>query len=91
MAKKKKAAVAAPTSTGAPLTGLEAAKQFFDLAEDETHGEGLRSAIGYNNENVIRLAKSFGFEFDYDEMQEHLNERWGVQKPSQRRPRYCCT
>ncbi|HET9385616.1 MAG TPA: Nif11-like leader peptide family natural product precursor [Gemmatimonadales bacterium] len=89
-AKKKKAAIAAPTSTGATLaTGLQAAKQFFDLAEDETNGEGLRTVIGYNNENIIRLAKSFGYEFDYEEMQEHLIERWGVQKPS--KFMYCCT
>jgi hypothetical protein len=85
MAKK-----AAATTTPTPrATGVEAAKQFFDLAEDDVHGKGLRDAIGYNNEHIIELAASFGFFFDYGEMQKHLIERWGVQKPSKHM--YCCT
>jgi hypothetical protein len=72
-----------------PPTGVEAAKQFFDLAEDETNGEGLRNAIGYSNQEIIALAKSFGYVFDYDEMQEHLITRFGCTKPS--KFKYCCT
>jgi hypothetical protein len=59
------------------------------LAEDEVNGAGLRNVIAQNNEQIIALAKSFGYIFDYDEMQEHLIERWGVQKPSKHM--YCCT
>ena len=85
---KKRATVAVTTS--APLaTGVQAAKEFFDLAENPVTGDGLRTAIGYNNQNVIALAKSFGYEFDYDEMQEHLIERFGCQTPS--KYKYCCT
>jgi hypothetical protein len=72
-----------------PPTGVEAAKKFFDLAEDPVTGEGLRNAIGYNNQQIIALAKAFGYVFDYDEMQEHLNERFGCTKPTQYK--YCCT
>jgi hypothetical protein len=86
MAKK----AAAPTSaTARTATGVEAAKQFFDLAENEVTGEGLRNAIGYNNQQIIALAKSFGYVFDYDDMQEHLIERFGCTTPSKHM--YCCT
>jgi hypothetical protein len=85
MAKKR----AGMTTPPPPPTGVEAAKQFFDLAEDEISGGGLRNAIGYNNEQIIALAKAFGYVFDYDEMQEHLIARFGCKTPS--KFKYCCT
>jgi hypothetical protein len=72
------------------LHGKAAAKAFFDDAE-RPDGHDLRQAIALNNDNIILLARSFGYNFDRDDMQDHLEKRWKVSKLSKTAPRFCCT
>ena len=72
------------------LHGKAAAKAFFDAAEGPD-GHDLRQVIALNNDNIILLARSFGYNFNRDEMQDHLERRWKVSKPSKMAPRFCCT
>jgi hypothetical protein len=86
---KRAAAARFPKAAIVP-GGVKAAEAFFDLAEGPD-GYGLRQAIAQQNNNIILLAKSFGYEFDYDDLQDHLIQRWGVTKKPTMTPRFCCT
>jgi len=76
--------VGAMTTDTVTEQGLLAAEQFFDQVDAN---EGLQAAITVSNSNVITLAATLGFVFNYAEMSFHLRQRWKVQNgPS---ARYC--
>jgi predicted ribosomally synthesized peptide with nif11-like leader len=57
---------------------VEKAKEFFDQVDSD---QALRDELSEVGENVLDLARKHGFNFSYDDMREHLKDRWGVTKP----------
>jgi hypothetical protein len=80
-----------PTAKTTGPTGAANARAFFDLVENPASGEGLRGALQRINGDIIALAKGVNLVFDYDDMQDELERRWGVQNPNRQFPRFCCT
>jgi hypothetical protein len=64
--------------------GLQDAQKFFDKVDID---DGLQAAITVSNGNVIALAATLGFTFNYAEMSAHLRARWKVQEGPQ--AKYC--
>jgi hypothetical protein len=76
--------VGAMTSDTISEEGLLSAAQFFDKVETN---EGLQAALTVNNGNVVTLAATMGFSFNYAEMSAHLRARWKTQNGP--KERYC--
>jgi hypothetical protein len=86
MGSRKRAAVSRAYVIGTPPpSGPPAAEAFFDEVENNA---ALQAMIGLNNQNIITLAKEMGFYFSYQEMTEHLAERWDIRNGPPED--YCC-
>ena len=68
------------------LTGPPAAKAFFDKVEND---QGLQAALAMNNKNILTLAKELNLYFSYEEMHDHLVDRWDIRHGPPEG--YCCT
>jgi putative heme iron utilization protein len=86
---KKKTALITPSPTSS--VGVLNAEKFFDQVEDPVAGPGLVATILQYQQSIINIANTMGYAFTYDDMQDHLEKRWKVGKPTTVKPRFCCT